>query len=59
MTINDLKKKWVEWDFDNFSNGIVLYADYDFKKEIGSVSIYEMIEFIQRKLGEEKIESRN
>jgi len=47
MTVNDLKKNWVEWDYDNFSNGIVLYADYDFKKQIGSVSIYEMIEFIQ------------
>lgn len=54
--IEDLKKNWVEWDFDNFSNGIILYGDHDFKKEIGNVSIYEMIEFIQRKLGEIKNE---
>ncbi|MGH7885661.1 MAG: hypothetical protein ACRENO_08215 [Thermodesulfobacteriota bacterium] len=54
MTVNDLKKKWVEWDFDNFSNGIILYADHDFKKEIGSVSIYEMIEFIQTVLGKKE-----
>jgi hypothetical protein len=54
MTIKDLKKKWVEWDFDEHSNGIILYADHDFKKRIGSVGIYEMIDFIQRKLGDKK-----
>ncbi len=63
MTISDLKKNWLEWDYDNFSNGIVLYADHDFNQVIGSVSIYEMIEFIQTSLtkekGEQKIESRN